>query len=129
MAPTSEIVIATLMLAKRNGTEHGHRRVQNPCDGVAEHVRIKSRWMGSGEFNPFTMPIAIGKKHRYAVMMDFGRSPCSPTAPSTTMTIGATARLVPIWEHMIQGGRLFSKVRTSAMSTTRIVPNAPPSAD
>ncbi len=112
MAPTSEIVIATLMLANRNGTEHGHRSFQNTCDGVADQVRIKSRWMGSGEFNPFTMPIAIGKKHRYAEMMDFGSSPRSPTAPSTTMTIGATARIGTIWEHMIQGSRLFSKVRT-----------------
>ena len=44
-------------------------------------------------------------------MIDFGSRPCRPIAPSTTMTIGATARIGTICEQMIHGIRLFSSVR------------------
>ena len=62
------------------------------------------------------MPMVTGKKHRYAEMIDFGSSPCSPMAPSTTMTIGAIARIGTICEQMTQGSRLFSSVRTCTIA-------------
>src|SRR5579862_7333986 len=106
MAPISDIVIETLRLVNRNGTADGQRSFQNICVGVADQVRIRSRWIGSGEVRPFTMPTAMGKKHRYAEMIDFGSSPRRPMAPSTTMMIGATARIGTICEQMIHGNRL-----------------------
>ena len=35
-------------------------------------------------------------------MIDFGSRPCNPIAPSTTMKIGASARIGTIYEQMIQ---------------------------
>ena len=42
-------------------------------------------------------------------MIAFGKSPRSPIEPSTTMTMGATARIGTICEQMIHGSRLFSR--------------------
>src|SRR5262249_6740468 len=128
IAPISEIVIATLRLVNRNGRDAGQRSFQKICAGVADQVRIRSRWIGSGEVRPFTMPVVTGKKHKEAEMIDFGSSPRSPSEPSTTMTIGAMARIGTICEQMIHGNRLFSSVRACTISTARRIPNALPSA-
>ena len=55
-------------------------------------------------------------------MIAFGSSPRSPIEPSTTMTIGATARIGTICEQMIQGSRLFCSVRACTIRTARMMP-------
>jgi hypothetical protein len=57
------------------------------------------------------MPMATGKKQRYIEMIDFGSRPMKPKLPSTTMIMGAMARIGMVWEAMIQGIRLRSRVR------------------
>ena len=57
------------------------------------------------------MPMATGKKQRYMEMIDFGSRPMKPKLPSTTMIMGAMARIGMVWEAMIQGIRLRSRVR------------------
>ena len=122
----SEVVTATVGLANRNGTEAGRRSFHSTWEGVADQVRMRSRWIGSGDVSPFTIPIATGKKHRYAEMIDFGSSPRRPMAPNTTMIIGAIANIGTICEQMIQGNRLFSSVRRCTISTESRMPNAAP---
>ena len=58
--------------------------------------------------------------------MDFGSSPRTPIEPSTTMTIGATARIGTICEPMIHGSRLFCRVRKCTISTASTMPNTLP---
>ncbi len=59
-------------------------------------------------------------------MIDFGKSPVIPIEPSTTMTIGAMARIGIVWDEMIQGMRLRSSVRTCTMRTASTMPSRAP---
>ncbi len=59
-------------------------------------------------------------------MIDFGSRPCKPIAPSTTMKIGASARIGTICEQMIQGSRLFSSTRLCTISSARPIPKSAP---
>ena len=70
---------------------------------------MRSSCSGSGERKPFTMPMTMGKKQRYMEMIDFGSRPVKPKLPSTTMIIGAMARIGMVCEAMIQGIRLLSQ--------------------
>src|ERR1700722_3741048 len=117
----------TFRLVNREGNDAGQRSFQKICAGVADHVRIRSRCIGSGDVRPFTTPMVTGKKHRYAEMIAFGSSPRSPIEPSTTMTMGATARIGTICEQMIHGNRLFCRVRACTISTARMMPKVAPS--
>ncbi len=72
--------------------------------------------------------MATGKKHRYAEMSAFGSKPRMPSEPSTTMMIGAIARIGTICEQMIHGSRLFSSERAWTISTARTMPKTAPSA-
>jgi len=56
-----------------------------------------------------------------------GRSPVMLMAPSTTITMGATARIGTIWEAMIQGMRLRSSAFTWTMPTAISMPRSVPS--
>ena len=49
--------------------------------------------MGSGDRGPFTIPTTSGKKHKYMEITYFGKSPVIPIDPSTTIIIGANARI------------------------------------
>ncbi len=128
MAPTSEIVTDTFRLANRNGIDAGQRSFQSTCSLLADQVRIRSSWIGSGEVRPFTMPMVTGKKHRYAEMIDFGNRPRMPIAPNTTMIMGAIARIGTICEQMIQGSRLFSSVRKCTIRMASTMPKMTPMA-
>ena len=57
---------ATLRLAKRKASAEGQRSLQKIWKALAlwGEVRTRSRWMGSGELSPFTMPMVTGKKQR-----------------------------------------------------------------
>jgi hypothetical protein len=72
------------------------------------------------------MPIATGKKHRYIEMSDLGIRPVSPIDPSTTMIIGAIARIGMVCEAMIHGRRLFSSERTCTIAIARPMPSIVP---
>ena len=74
------------------------------------------------------MPIVTGKKHRYIEMIAFGTSPVRPIEPSTTMMIGATARIGIVCEAMIHGSRLFSRAFTDTMPMASTMPSATPRA-
>ena len=50
-------------------------------------------------------------------MIAFGRSPVTPIEASTTITIGAIARIGIVCEAMIQGIRLRSSVRECTIAT------------
>ena len=59
-------------------------------------------------------------------MIDFGSRPWSPIAPSTTMKIGASARIGTICEQMIHGSRLFSSTRLCTIISARPIPSTAP---
>jgi hypothetical protein len=59
--------------------------------------------MTSGERSPLVMPTAMGKNERYIEIVALGSSPEMPTALSTTMIIGAIARMGIVCEVMIHG--------------------------
>jgi hypothetical protein len=73
------------------------------------------------------MPIATGKKHRYIEMIAFGTSPVRPSEPSTTMMIGATARIGIVCDAMIQGSRLFLSALMATMPMASRIPSTEPS--
>jgi hypothetical protein len=73
-----------------------------------------------------TIPIVTGKKHKYIEISAFGSSPVKPMLPSTTMIIGAIARIGMVWEAMIQGSNERSRVGTWTMPTASRMPNAVP---
>ena len=58
--------------------------------------------------------------------MAFGKRPVMPMEPSTTMMIGAMARIGIVCEEMIQGMRLRSSVFTWTISTARTMPRREP---
>ena len=58
--------------------------------------------------------------------MAFGKRPVMPMEPSTTMMIGAMARIGIVWEEMIQGMRLRSSVFTWTINTARTMPRREP---
>ncbi len=59
-------------------------------------------------------------------MIDFGKRPCNPIAPSTTMKIGASAKIGTICEQMIHGKRLRSSTRLCTIRSASAIPsNAP----
>ena len=53
----SRVIVAT-------GTADGQRSFDSTCRCVADHVRIRSSCIGSGDVKPFTMPTVTGKKHK-----------------------------------------------------------------
>ena len=73
------------------------------------------------------MPTATGKKHRYIEMIAFGSSPVTPTEFSTTMIIGAMARIGMVWLAITQGITLASMVRSCTMPTASRMPSPAPS--
>ncbi|MCY1243881.1 hypothetical protein D9M72_569200 [compost metagenome] len=60
-------------------------------------------------------------------MMAFGNKPEIPIAFSTTIIIGAIARMGIVCEVMIHGIRLLSRVRECTMPTASNTPSADPS--
>ena len=74
-------------------------------------MRIWSSCIGPGLRSPFTMPTTTGKKLRYIEIIALGSSPEMPMAFSTTMIIGAMARMGMVWLAMTQGMTLMSIVR------------------
>ena len=73
------------------------------------------------------MPMVTGKKQRYIEMSDFGTSPVKPSEPSTTMTIGAMARIGMVCEAMIHGIRLFDRKVKCTMAMASAMPRSEPS--
>jgi len=57
-----------------------------------------------------------------------GRTPVSPIEPSTTMIIGAMARMGTVCDAMIQGIRLLSSERTWTMAAASKTPSRVPMA-
>ena len=90
-------------------------------------MRIRSSCVVSGEVRPFTMPMVTGKKHRYIEISDFGTSPVKPMEPSTTITIGAMARIGMVWDAMIHGIRLFDRNVECTMAIASATPSSEPS--
>ena len=73
-----------------------------------------------------TIPITMGKKHKYAEMNAFGKSPVSPIAPKTTMIIGAIARMGIVCEAIIHGKTLLFSVGTCTIPIASNIPKTPP---
>src|SRR3546814_1900547 len=69
--------------------------------------------------SPLTMPTTTGKNDRYAEISAFGSSPDSPTAFSTTMIIGAIARIGMVWLDTTHGISERSTARLWTISTAR----------
>src|SRR3546814_15700126 len=65
------------------------------------------------------MPTTTGKNDRYAEISAFGSSPDSPTAFSTTMIIGAIARIGMVWLATTHGISERSTARLWTISTAR----------
>ena len=74
------------------------------------------------------MPTATGKNDRYVEMIAFGTRPFSPIDASTTMIIGAIARIGMVCEAMIHGIRLRSRVREWTIATASAMPSSVPMA-
>ena len=75
------------------------------------------------------MPTTTGKKLRYIEMIAFGSSPVSPTEASTTMIIGAIARIGTVWLAITQGITLALDVRSWTMTMASRMPSPAPSAN
>ncbi len=75
------------------------------------------------------MPMVTGKKHRYIEMMDLGKIPVRPTDPSTTITMGAIARMGMVCEAIIHGIRLLLSSLECTMATASPMPSSIPSAN
>lgn len=88
---------------------------------------MRSSCIGSGEVSPFTMPMVTGKKHRYIEISDFGKRPVSSIEPSTTMTIGAMARMGMVCDAMIHGIRLRLSALTWTIAMASEIPRRVPS--
>ena len=73
------------------------------------------------------MPTATGKNDRYIEMIAFGSSPVTPTEFSTTMIIGAMARIGMVWLAITQGITLASIVRSCTMPIASRIPSPAPS--
>ena len=59
-------------------------------------------------------------------MIAFGKRPVTPIEASTTMTIGAIARIGIVCEEMTQGIRLLSRLRECTMATAIRMPSSVP---
>ena len=128
MAPTRLAETAIFSEANRNGAEAGSRSFQNTCPGVAFQVRIRSSCIRSGLLSPVTIPTTTGKKLRYALMIALGRIPDRPSEFSTTMIIGAMARIGMVWLAMAQGITLMSIARLWTIPTASAIPATVPMA-
>ena len=62
-------------------------------------------------------------------MIAFGSSPVTPTEASTTITIGATARIGMVWLAITQGITLASIVRSCTIPMASRIPSPAPSAN
>ena len=72
------------------------------------------------------MPTTTGKNDRYMLMIAFGSRPDRPTAFSTTMIIGAMAKIGMVWLAITQGITDMSIVRLNTIPTASSVPSAVP---
>ena len=60
-------------------------------------------------------------------MIAFGSSPVTPTEASTTIIIGATARIGMVWLAITQGITLASIVRSCTIPIASTIPSTAPS--
>jgi len=127
IAPTRLAATATFSDVKRYGSAAGQRSFQKVCAPLAFQVRIWSSSMVSGLRNPFTMPTTTGKNERYIEISALGRSPAIPIEESTTMIIGAMARIGTVWLAITQGITLALVVRSCTIPTASRIPSAAPS--
>ena len=72
------------------------------------------------------MPTATGKNERYIEISAFGSNPAIPTEFSTTMIIGAMARIGMVWLAITQGITLASVVRSCTIVIARSTPSSAP---
>ena len=73
------------------------------------------------------MPTTTGKNERYIDIRAFGSNPVTPTELSTTMIIGAIARIGIVWLAITHGITLASIVRSWTIPTASTIPSPAPS--
>ena len=127
MAAVSAMATATLSDANRNGTAGGKAQLpQNltPARVVSPH-QIKLHRVRRGE--PLHHADGDGEEAENMEMSDLGMSPVRPIDPSTTITMGAMARMGIACDAMIHGIRLLLSNLECTMATASPIPSTVPS--